>query len=268
MGNQTANAESITEVVNQAVTNVIMESSSKCGQDTSSVQTINASGIKTKGCKKNIISDISQENMQTVNFSCAIDGKNEAELMSAFANKLDQAAAAKVSGIGGALNSESNSKVVADIKNQIINNINMKNISECIQKTVSEQTQNYTDLNFDCTAGLPGYCTTGCPNGYTCDFSLCDTEFELSKISQNLVQKAAATCVSKNENLSKVINTASSEIKQTSEATTKGIDPTMISLISAIPSILFVCIVLSILYFLMQGGDKKILNIAKEVKGL
>lgn len=268
MGNQTANAESITEVVNQAVTNVIMESSSKCGQDTSSVQTINVSGIKAT-CKKNIFSDISQESMQAVNFSCAIDGKNEAELMSAFANKLDQAAAAKVSGIGGALNSESNSKVVADIKNQIINNINMKNISECIQKTVSEQTQNYTNLTFDCKEGLPVYCNKGCPDGYTCDFSLCaDTIFEISKISQNLVQKAAATCVSKNENLSKVINTASSEIKQISEATTKGIDPTMISLISAIPSILFVCIVLSILYFLMQGGDEKILNIAKEVKGL
>ena len=40
MGNQRANAESMTEVLNEAITNVMMESSSKCGQDTSSIQTI------------------------------------------------------------------------------------------------------------------------------------------------------------------------------------------------------------------------------------
>lgn len=268
MGNQTATSKAMTDVLNKAITNVIMENSNKCGQNNSAIQTINVSGIETKGCKQNIISDISQESMQTVNFSCATDAANESELLSSFKNELDQESSAAVSGLGGALNSQSNSETIANIKNEIENNINMKNISECIANTINEQTQNYTDLTFDCTEGLPGYCSTGCPDGYTCDFSVCNTKFELSKLNQNLVQQAAATCTAKSENLSKIINEASSEIKQTSEATTKGIDPTMMSLMSAIPSILSVCIVLSILYFLMQGGDEKILNIAQGVKGL
>ena len=153
-----------------------------------------------------------------------------------------------------------------DVKNKIVNNINMKNISECISNTVAEQTQNYKKLRFKCK--MPGYCNTGCPPGYTCDMSKCDSKFELRNISQNLIQQATGTCTAKSENLNKIINEASSEIKQTSEATTKGIDPTMMSLMSALPSIITACIFLSILYFLMQGGDQKILNIAQGVKGL
>ena len=266
MGNQQANAESMTEVLNEAITNVMMESSSKCGQNTSSIQTINFDDFGVEDCTKNFFGDISQESMQTINFSCANDAKNESELATAFANKLDQAASAKVSGMGGALNSESNSKVVADVKNQIVNNINMKNISECISNTVAEQTQNYKKIRFKCK--MPGYCNTGCPPGYTCDESKCVSEFELRNIGQNLIQQATGTCTAKSENLSKIINAASSEIKQTSEATTKGIDPTMMSLMSALPSIIFACIFLSILYFLLQGGGEKVLNIAQGVKGL
>jgi len=268
MGNQTATSTAMTEVLNKAITNVIMESSSKCGQDTSSIQSINVSGIKTKGCKQNIISDINQESMQTVNFSCANDAKNDSELLSTLKSELGQESSAAVSGIGGALNSQSNSTLFSNVQNEIVNNINMKNMSECIQKTVNEQTQNYKDLTFDCTEGLPGYCSTGCPNGFTCDFSVCDTKFEFSKIRQNLVQQATGTCTAKSENLSKIISDASSKVEQKSEATTKGIDPTMMSLMSALPSIISACIFLSILYFLMQGGGEKVLNIAQQVKGL
>jgi hypothetical protein len=268
MGNQTATSKAMTDVLNEAITNVMMESSNKCAQNTSSIQTINLKGLKTRGCGKVKISDINQESMQAVNFSCSTDATNESSLLSSFANKLDQASNAAVSGLGGALNSQSNSETIANIKNKIQNNINMKTMSECIANTVAEQTQNYENLEFDCKEGLPGYCDMGCAPGYQCDMSKCETGFELSKLNQNLVQQAAATCTAKAENLTKIINEASSEIKQTSEATTKGLDPTMMSLMSALPSIISVCIVLSILYFLMQGGDEKIVNIAQGVKGL
>lgn len=266
MGNQTATSTAMTDVLNSAITNVIMESSSKCGQDTSLVQTINVSGVKTKGCGKVKISDISQESMQTVNFSCSNDATNEAELLSKLKSELDQKSSAAVSGIGGALNSQSNSTLIANLKNEVVNNISMKTLSECISKTVAEQTQNYTNLEFDCTEGLPGYCNTGCPPGYQCDMSSCKTSFELSKLNQNLVQQATATCTAKAENLGKIINESSSKIEQTSEATNTGWDPTGASLVSVLPSILCCCCLLALLYFLMQGGGGSVESLIKVAK--
>lgn len=264
MGNQRSNAESMTEVLNEAITNVMMESSSKCGQDTSLIQQINVSGVTVENCTDNYIGDISQESMQTVNFSCANDAKNESELLSKLKAEIDQASEAAVSGIGGAINSESNSATIANVKNLVENNINMKNMSECISNTIAEQTQNYKDLKFKCT--MPGYCQTGCPPGFQCDMSKCNSKFELRNLSQNLVQQAAATCTAKSENLTKIINDASAKIEQDTTAENKGWDPAMASLMSAIPSILSVCVVLSILFFLMQGGDEKIINIAEGLK--
>ncbi len=263
MGNQQSRSSIVQDVVNKSVSNVLMSSSSSCSQNNSMSQDLNISDIIVHGGSLEV-SGISQTGQQIPNFTCSSDSANSSSLANQFKTQLDQQATSALSGLGGAANSESNSSVVGNLKNEIEQNINISNVSKCVQDNLAKQKTNIGKFEIN----VPGYCATGCPPGYSCDMDACTVK--VKDISQSLTQSAVGQCMASNQNLQQAINSASNQIKTSSVAENKGIDVAGMfnSLVSAVTGPMkyfvigiIVVIILVILvggYFLMSPAGQEI----------
>jgi hypothetical protein len=253
MGNQQSRSDSISEIVNSSITNVMMERSSNCSSNNSLSQEIVFNNIKSgPGCNLKF-SNISQKSLQAPNFSCSSDSQNDSDLTSKFMSELNQKAATAVAGIGGALNSEANSQTISKLKNQITNNIKVSQISQCVQNTIADQKQMYSLIEGSC----PKYCDnpSSCvapliaagmsPSdpmlAKMCDVDKCTMSFD--NITQNLTQKAVGNCVSKDANITKAVDEASTQLEQTTSSKNTGWNPSVMS-----ASYMVVCVVFMIIF--------------------
>ena len=217
MGNQQSTATAINNTVNQAISNVLINNSKTCSQNTEALATINFNNIETKGGCQLKWSNITQEVIQSPNLSYVQTSTDDTALRSEFQTQLDQATAASVSGLGGAINSEATSTTINNLKNTIVNNISISNIANCVQSTLAETTANWSNIKMDCTgcglqcAGSPQICVNTCEQTW-------DT------IKQSIIQKTVASCIQSNNTVVEAINKASNEISQQVEAANTGID--------------------------------------------
>lgn len=264
MGNQQSTANTINDTVNKAMTNVLMNSSSNCSQNNSSVQELSFSDIKSDpGCRLNF-SNISQTSVQTPNFTCSSDSKNNADLLNQFKTQLQQQAQATLSGIPGAINSQSVSNTVNKLQNDITNNINVNQVSNCVQNNLASQKAQFGHIESSC----PGFCQTGCPPGYNCDMNLCSVDF--NNISQSITQAAVAKCVSSNSTVTNAVNNAANDLSQTSSAKNTGIDFTSLSslttvwIIFIVAAVLLSCLIISSLFGVSQSdaGQQAIVKLS------
>lgn len=219
MGNQESVSNTMTDIVNQSVTNVSMETSNTCRQDNTGIQTLNFSEIDADSGCSIIMSDITQTSFAAPNFACSSSTANETELLNKLKTELDQKSEAAVSGLTIG-QQKSTSNAIANVKNLIQNNISMKTTSECIQNNIAQQKQTYSRIKGSC----PRYCANpqlcvGLPPSL-CDMSKCNISFK--NISQSIVQKATSDCLSENANVTRVINETATEIAQASKAATEG----------------------------------------------
>ena len=249
MGNQQSISTVINDTINRSITNVMMNSSQKCSQRNVLVQTMNFDNIKSgPGCSLQF-SNISQDAKQSVNFSCSMDSQNASSLLSDFKTTLEQEAASKTGGLGGSVNSQAISTVNNALINEVTSNIDMNQVSECIQETLDEQTTNFTNITGYCPAWCnnPALCAGGLDPSVAvklCDPSQCVVNF--NNISQQLVQDATGKCLSSNKAVSDAVTKASNEISQKSTSAATGIDPASF-MASMLPSIISSCIILVIL---------------------
>lgn len=252
MGLQSATSKAISETVNKSMTNVMMSSSASCSQTNVATQELNFNDIVAPtGCNLEF-SGISQTSVQTPNFSCSSDNKNDTELSAKFKTELEQNAKAAVSGIGGAVVSKSDSETINKLTNEISTNINVSNVSSCVQDNLSQQKMQFGKIQTSC----PAYCNdlTMCKGELKslCDMSKCTTSFK--NISQSLTQAAVANCTSKNSNVQKIINEAASKLSQKAESKNEGINVFASLGSSMIP--LFACIALSVLLSVLASMFK------------
>lgn len=253
MGKQSSTSEVMTEALNRAITNVLMENSSSCRGDNSQIQEMSITDITAgEGCSLDI-SGVDQTAKQSVNFSCAVKQENETSLATAFAQQLEQESNAAVSGIGGAVVSESNSKVIANLKNEIVNNINMKNVAECVNNTLQRQKLELGKYKTSC----PAVCTNPNPPPGIDLEKVCTNK--ITDVSQEAVQEAVSECTMGNVSVNKIINQASSKIEQSSIAENTGVNPAVSASSSGISSFILLSIVASVAYsYFSSGGDTKI----------
>jgi len=249
MGNQQSISTVINDTINRSITNVMMNSSQNCSQNNNLVQTMNFDNIKSgPGCSLRF-SNISQDAKQSVNFSCSMDSQNASSLLSDFKTTLEQEAASKTGGLGGSLNSQAISTAQNSLINEVTSNINMNQVSECIQNTLAEQTANFTNITGSCPSWCnnPSLCGGLDPSVAVklCDPSQCVVDF--NNVSQQLVQDAAGKCLSSNKAVSDAVTKASNEISQKATSAATGIDPAsfMASLLPSIISIVIVLLILS-----------------------
>jgi hypothetical protein len=218
MGNQQSISTAISDTVNKSMTNVLMSSSSSCTQNNTISQTLTFNNIDLKdtGCTPDF-NNINQDSKQSPNFTCSSDNSNNTELLSQFKTQLDQEAKATAENfpIG---NQQSMTTTINNIVNDVTANIDIAQLSTCVQTNSTTQSQIYENIK----SGCPKFCNDGCPKGNSCDKSLCKVNF--SNINQYATQSAVGSCLSSNSNVQKIITDASNTIKQSASSTTKGVD--------------------------------------------
>ena len=220
-----------------------------CSQNNTAIQDLNISNIKSgKGCNLDF-TGISQTSIQAPNFTCSSNSTNSSELVNQLTTQLNNQSSAVTQGLSLNLNSTSNATAISDLKSAITNNINMTELSSCVQNNLS--TQNLVLGNI--TSSCPTYCDTGCPNGMTCDPSLCITKFD--KISQSLTQSAVASCISNNSNISKAINTAATTLSNSVTAENTGVSLASLlgNLFGSLGSSITVIIIIIIIVIIIAG---------------
>lgn len=205
MGPRQSKATSVIEVINKTLTNVIISNSNSCKSGNSAVQTMKFSDMEFKGCKVDF-KDISQDINIKQNFTCVQDSKNQSELATKFKNELENAAKAKIEGIGLSLASQTISEAVSKTINEVVNNINISNVSKCVANQMAAQTQTFEKIKIDCV-GLSGE----------------DARITFENISQKIVSEQVAKCIQSNSTVVNVANDLESIIKQEAEAIDEGV---------------------------------------------
>lgn len=227
MGNQNSTAAVISDTVNKSVTNVLVTSSSSCGQNNNLVQEQIFKDIQAdEGCALNF-SNISQTAIQSPNFTCSSDSKNDSTLASQFKNELQQQANAAVSNstIGNAV---ANSLNKNNTINDIANNISISTVSSCVQDNFLKQAQGFNTIKASCPAYCrnPQLCIGLDPK--ICDMSKCSINY--TDISQSATQSAVASCLSSNANYQKILSETANKITQEAQAVNTGVSiPDIIS---------------------------------------
>src|SRR4029078_9321650 len=131
MGAAQSSSVTKTNLVNRAVSDVMMDSSSNCSANQGATQEITVKDISATGCKVSF-NDISQDMNLTQNFSCMQEASNTADLNNKFATALDNQVTATLKGIPTALISNATTTAIADVKNEIKTNINIKSLADCV----------------------------------------------------------------------------------------------------------------------------------------
>jgi hypothetical protein len=226
MGNQQSRSNLINETINKSATSVILNSSANCGQNNNAIQQLSFSNIKGGDGCNTVFDGISQISVQAPTFTCSSSAENETDLLAKFKTELQQNANSDVSGLAGAVNSESISEVTNKLVNDISNNININSLSNCVQDNYEKQTTDYNNISLTC----PAYCNDlgsllkdeTNPIIAKLLSDTCTNKF--SNLSQNLVQKSVGECMLSNSNIQKIISDADTSLVQSAESKNSGID--------------------------------------------
>lgn len=227
MGNQSSKAVTNTDIVNKAITNIIMESSQNCTSNVSVDQELTFSNIRAKACKVDF-SNISQEATVTQNFSCAQESSQSADLQNKLKTTLDAQTEAVTKGMTIGQNT-SESLTLTKLKNEVVNNVNVSSIANCVASAISKQKLAFEKIDVDCTGAD-------------------DKTLSFNNIKQLLTMTQVSKCTAGNAQSAKAITEFENELKLKSSAVTSGIDfaASLASFGSfLIPTI--ICIILSII---------------------
>ena len=223
---QQSRSDILNDTINKSATSVFLNSSSNCGQNNNSIQQLSFSDIKTgKGCNT-IFDGITQMSVQSPIFSCTSNTANETDLLSKFKTELQQNSKSLVSGLSGALSSDSISTATNKLVNDVSKNISINSLSNCVQDNYSKQILDFKNIELSCPAycGNPDLCSgLSLPLAQLlCNPDKCTNKF--NDINQTILQKSIATCTLSNSNLQKTIDDIGNELTQTSTSENTGID--------------------------------------------
>lgn len=249
MGNfQSSVSYSESNLVTNAVTNVLMESSSLCTQSGAFVQQMDINNVMNNCAEGDInITGVSQNMEIRLNFTCAQSVEQESGLLQKFKNDLDKQISAKTEGAGLPLSSnQSMSASITKIKNNITTNIKISNVAQCVQNTIASQRMTLSNIIRNCPKGA------GSGN------------INIRDIKQQLVASSVASCIQNNKALNKASQELENKLKEFLESSTKGIDPMSSSVVS-IASIV-ACVVFALIVFLVLSGGTSTVVVKEQVR--
>lgn len=233
---QRSTSESISNIINKSITDTLIGNSQNCSQSNSSSQKLNISKIKTKGCPITI-SDISQNSVSIPNFSCYSESLNSLNFKNDLQNAVKQNAKSETSGLVGAFWSESYSSTINNNITDIETNLNLQNLSKCIQDNTAEQTLDINNIEVDCSPCYGDFCKTY-PTSELCTF--CKGGVSINNISQKILQNAVGKCIGKNTNIQDTITKIANQVDQVTSSKATGIDFSFIAVIVIICGLILV----------------------------
>jgi hypothetical protein len=228
MGAVKSKVESTSNIVNEAITDVLMESSSSCQNNQTIFQEQDISDIKIIGCSLNIM----QSATASLNLSCSQDTTQNSELATKFSNTLDKKLESSVKGIMIGL-SDTEVKSVENLVNKVKNSINISNVASCVASTLINQKQKLGKIEVDCTK-LPVGASS------------------IVSFNQVVVSNAVAKCMQSNSAANQAITELDNKIKTAQSAQTVGLDLAALAS-SIIPCVICVFCSLSIVASVMMS---------------
>lgn len=193
-----AEAKTETNIVNEAVTNVIMSSAQNCSANNANTQELYFRDIKVKGCSVDF-SNISQDMKVTQNFSCAQDSSQNVELLNKFKSELDAKTEASLKGI---TTSSTKAETITNIKNKIETNINMSSVANCVANNINQQKMEFGKIDVECAKG---------------------DRVSFNNIGQKLVATQVAKCIQSNKQVSDLSNELDNEVKAATSSKNEGL---------------------------------------------
>lgn len=241
MGAQISTSSTVSNIINKSITDIIIKNSQNCSQSNSSSQKLNISQLKTKGCPVKI-SNISQNSTSSPNFECYASILNSTDFKNNFANAIKQNAESETKGVGGAIASVASSATSSNNITEIQNNLNIENLSKCIQNNSADQIANINNIEVDCSPCYGDFCKSN-PSSEMCIF--CKGGITIDNITQKVLQTAVGNCTIGNTSMQKTISDIANKVDQDASSKVSGIDP----------SIILISIVLGFLGFLYISGN-------------
>lgn len=206
MGNNTSSAFSATNIVNDVINTTIMSVSANCSSNASNAQEISVSDLTLIGCELNI-SGLSQQQTIKNNFSCLQQTKFSNTIKNTLATNLDQQISAALSGLNIGLNNQSDVETITNIKNNIVNSVDMSSISNCIATSINSQKVSVGKITADCT-------------------KMKNPQVNISDINQVIVSESVAKCTQSSSALNNAIAQLDNFVKTKAEASNEGLSTT------------------------------------------
>lgn len=234
MGITQSKSFSANDIISNSLTSVLMESSMNCNVKQHALQDLTFSNVETIGCNVTF-SNITQDANLNINLSCSQDIANESDLQNKFSNKLDNDLSSSIKNLNlGLNNSETNA--ISRIQNTIKNEINVKNIADCIVYSLVEQKMQFGNIKATCLPEQE------------------NKNITFDNIRQTIVINTVTSCLQKNENVTKAISELDTIVKNKLSSSITGIDPLVSGIASAIFAIVFGIIIFIIV---ISGGGSK-----------
>lgn len=143
----TSRSFSSTNILNDAVSTVVYEISNKCASTTGINQSMNFRGAIVRGCS------VRQTASSNVNFSCLQSSSFGTELKNKLGTVFTEKLRAETASLGiGAFNT-SESTSLTNLVNSIVNNVDIKGMSSCINDAMINQSIDNTGAIFECRPG-------------------------------------------------------------------------------------------------------------------
>lgn len=203
MGVQSSKAFSATDVVNDCITNVAMSNAATCSSSNALGQDLNIRDITIIGdCPLNI-SGITQSAKLNSNFSCLQDSNASASLRNQLATQLDQKLKASLEGLNLNLASSAEVEAYTKIRNNIVTNVDFKNLSSCVSSNIAEQKMGIGGFKMQCSSSGKG--------------------ININDIRQEIAVTSIAQCTQKNSSLMDSINNLQTLVQNKLDAENSGI---------------------------------------------
>lgn len=236
MGGQSSKATSTSESVQNAVTKIAVKASQECRGNSTNIQKLNISDIKTRNCNVKI-SGVSQDAYIVSNMSCVNDQKLATDIQNKLKEQLDQESKAATEGWGTLFSQAEAADVKKSVKN-VMNSIDTTLMSSCIKDDYTSQAMNISNIEMDCT-------------------NMKDGELNIKDISQAMMAKSVTKCLNDQTNAAEALNEVDEKIVQAQETSVKGMTLTGGGGISSSISSCIICVVIMMILVIMGSGEGK-----------
>lgn len=200
MGASVSKQQLLIDTINKTVSDVLLENTSSCGINNSILQSMNFSNFDLENCDLSF-SNINQTSNSSIQLKCINSNINEIDSLNKIKNNLINNFKSEVSGINFGFNININETINKKV-NEIVNNINIRNISQCVNNSITQQIMDFGKIKI----------------------KNCKTPVTFNNISQHIINTQVADCINKNENITKIVNDLVNETKQDFSTNTKGLE--------------------------------------------
>lgn len=211
----------ITEIVTKTTASVLTSSTNNSGQNNVATANINISDIQA-GPHCSIDITTTQKVLQSPNFSGLTEDTQSDNISTAIKGALKEDIAKTNRGIQ-LFSSPQNAEIITKNIDEIANSISKMSLVSCLQQNTATANLNIENIKSNC----PAICSNS--SLALTDVNLINAYAKLCTTSingtQELVQAAVASCISKNTQVTNAISELAKELTKNVDTETAGLDP-------------------------------------------